>query len=169
VLVLSIRKPPLWMRWLLTILAFAVLIVAVIIAIHVVNNSDSSSSEQVAAVEADQETQIVVEEDQAPHSARLTRGASTRIALQHAIGADMRGRIRTEGIPGPLQGVRCAPVRTHHSGRQAFRCTARADAITYPFLGVVDGRTRALTWCKVDPPPEAGGPQEVPVSPRCRA
>jgi hypothetical protein len=168
--VLSIGKPPLWMRWLLTILAFAVLIVAVIVAIHLVNRGASSSqAEQVAAAEANQESQIVLEEDQAPHSARLARGMRTRVALQQAIGADMRLRIRREGIPGPLQGVRCTAVRTHRAGAQAFHCNARADAVTYPFVGVVDRRTRALTWCKVDPPPQAGGPQEVPLSPRCRA
>lgn len=167
---LSIRKPPLWMRWLLTILAFAALIVAVILAIHLVNRGASSSAaEQVAAAEANQESQIVLEEDQAPHSARLARGPLTGVALQRAISADMRVRIRREGIPGPLQGVRCSALGTHHAGAQAFHCTARADAITYPFLGVVDRRTRALTWCKVDPPPQAGGPQEVPISPRCRA
>jgi hypothetical protein len=157
------------MRWLLTILAFAVLIVAVIISVHIVNNNASSSAEQTAALEADQESQIVVAEDQAPHSVRLSRGAHTQIALQRAISADMRVRIHTEGIPGPLQSVRCTAISTHHVAHQAFHCTARADAITYPFAAVGDRRTRALTWCKVDPPPQAGGPQEVPVSPRCRA
>src|ERR1700677_1094716 len=99
------------MRWLLTILAFVVLIAAVILAIHLVNRSASSSAaEQVAAAEANQESQIVLEEDQAPHSARLARGLLTRVALQRAISADMRGRIRREGIPGPLQGVRCTAL-----------------------------------------------------------
>jgi hypothetical protein len=168
--VLSMRKPPMWMRWVLTILAFAVLIVAIIIAVHIVNNTAASpASEQVAAIEADEQTKIVLEEDQAPHGARLTHGVPARIQLQRAIGADMRNRIRREGIPGPLQGVRCQAAGTRPTGRQAFRCTARADAIEYPFSAVIDQRTRALTWCKVDPPPEAGGPQEVPVPAVCRA
>jgi hypothetical protein len=167
--VLRVRKPPLWMQWLLTILAFAVLIAAISVGVHAVNDSASSSSEQSAALEANQESQIVLEEDEAPHSARLVRGARTQIALQRAISADMRVRIRTEGIPGPLQGVRCAPLGGNHAGRQAFRCIARADAVAYPFSAVVDRRAGALTWCKVDPPPQAGGPQEVPVSPRCQA
>ena len=53
--------------------------------------------------------------------------------------------------------------------RQKRRMTARAAAIAYPFLGVADERARQLTWCKVDPSPVSNGPQEVPVSPRCRS
>jgi hypothetical protein len=162
--------PPLWARWLLTILGFAALAVGIVIAIHAVNDSGASASERSAALEADRESQIVVEEDQAPHTSPLLQsGTPTRVALQRAIGTDMQSRIRHGALTGPLQGVSCTPAGAPHSERQAFDCTARAAAIAYPFLGVVDKHAGQLTWCKVDPSPVSNGPQEVPVSPRCRA
>jgi len=164
-----VLNPPLWARWLLTILGFAALAVAIVIAIHAVNHSGASPSERSAALEANRESQIVIAEDQAPHTSTLRSGAPTQVALQRAIVIDMDGRIRHGALTGPLQGVRCAPAGPRHSGRQAFHCTARAAAIAYPFLGVADEHARQLTWCKVDPSPVSNGPQEVPVSPRCRA
>jgi hypothetical protein len=140
-----------------------------VIVIHAVNDSGASTSERSAALEADREGQIVIAEDQAPHTSPLRSGAPTRVALQRAISLDMDSRIRHGALTGPLQGVSCTPAGQRHSGRQAFHCTARAAAIAYPVLGVVDERTRQLTWCKVDPSPVSNGPQEVPVSPRCRA
>jgi hypothetical protein len=160
--------PPLWARWLLTILGFAALTVAIVIVIHAVNDSGASASERSAALEATREGQIVIAEDQAPHTSPLPSGAPTQVALQRAIAVDMDDRIRHEALTGPLQSVRCTPAGLPHSGRQAFHCTARAAAIAYPVLGVVDEHTRQLIWCKVDPSPVSNGPQEVPVSPRCR-
>jgi hypothetical protein len=166
---MSLSKPPLWARWLLTILGFAVLIVAIVIAIHAINGSGASPSERSAALEADQESRIAIEEDQAPQTSAPVPGASTRVALQRAIATDMRELVAHRELAGPLQGVRCSPTGARRAGRQAFHCTARAASIAYPFLGVADARAQRLTWCKFDPPPVSGGPQEVPVSPDCRA
>jgi hypothetical protein len=167
-LALSARKPPLWARWLLTILGFAVLGVAAVIAVHSINDS-ALPAERSAVLEADRESQAAIEADQAPHSSPLPSATRTRAALQRAIATDMHNRIRHGQLPGPLQGVRCTPAGAHHPQGQAFHCTARAAAITYPFLGAVDEHARQLTWCKVDPAPVHDGPQEIPVNPRCRA
>jgi hypothetical protein len=146
-----------------------VLTVAIVIAIHAVNHSGASPSERSAALEANREGRIALEEDQAPHTSGLGSGAPSRVALQRAIAIDMRNLIRHGALTGPLQGVRCSPTGKSQVARQAFDCTARAAAIAYPFLGVADERARQLTWCKFDPSPVSSGPQEVPVSPRCRA
>jgi hypothetical protein len=145
-----------------------VLTVAIVIAIHAVNDSSASPSERSAALEANREGRIALEEDQAPHTSGLGSGALTRVALQRAIAVDMRNLIRHGALTGPLQGVRCSPAGKRQAARQAFDCKARAAAIAYPFLGVADERARQLTWCKFDPSPVSNGPQEVPVSPRCR-
>src|SRR5271154_2333073 len=113
-----VLNPPLWARWLLTILGFAALTVAIVIAIHAVNHSGASASERSAALEANREGRIALEEDQAPHTSGLGSGAPTRVALQRAIGTDMDSRIRHGALTGPLQGVRCTPAGPHHSGRQ---------------------------------------------------
>jgi hypothetical protein len=167
-LIPHVSKPPLWARWLLTLLGFLVLILAIVVGVHAANDS-SESSERTAALKAARESQILVEQDQAPHTAPLSPGTSTQPALQREIGADMANLIHSGQLPGPLYDVRCTPAGTDHSAHQAFNCTAQADGIPYPFVGVADTHARQLTWCKVDSPPVSGGPQEVPVSPRCRA
>ncbi len=168
-LALAARHPPLWVRWLLAILGFAVLIVAVrVLTTGGEGSSNPTSSERSAEVEANREGQIVVEEDQAPHTAPLPSGIPTRAALESAIATDARNRILHGELTGPLQDVRCTPTGPLHASRRALRCSAHANGIAYPFVGVVDERTRELTWCKIDPPP-GGGEPEVHVSPRCRA
>jgi hypothetical protein len=165
---LAARHPPLWARWLLAILGFVILIVVVrAITTGGEGSSNPTSSERTAEVEANREGQIVVEEDQAPHTAPLPSGIPTRAALESAIATDARNRILHGELTGPLQDVRCASTGPLHAGRRVLRCTAHANGIAYPFVGVVDERTRQLTWCKIDPPP-AGGEPEVPVSARCR-
>jgi hypothetical protein len=169
------RHPPLWARWLLTIAGFAVLILALGIAVRSDQGgggggaSGSAKSEAQAESEAEHEGQIVLAQDQAPHVAPLHSGLSVQAGLERAITADVNSRIEDSQLTGPLQSVRCQASGSSHAGRRPLRCTVRSAGITYPFLGVLDERSRELTWCKVDPPPEAGAPQEVPISPRCRA
>lgn len=165
---LALRRTPLWARWLLTILAFVVLILVVRTVVH---NSEGSSaptrSEVAAEVEANREGNVVVEEDQAPHTTSLHSGVPTRVALERAIAADARNRIQTGELTGPFQSVRCEAPGSLHAERRAFHCAVHSAGIAYPFVAVLDEQTHQLTWCKIDPPPTGGAP-EVPVSPRCR-
>jgi hypothetical protein len=167
-LVPAVRRTPLWARWLLTILAFAVL---VLVGRGFVHNSEGASgptsAERTAEAEANREGDIVVEEDQAPHTAPLRPGVPTLIALEHAIAADAHNRIQSGELTGPFQGVRCAVSGSPHAGRQAFHCTARSASIAYTFLAALDEPAHQLTWCKIDPP--ANGATAIPVSARCRA
>lgn len=168
------RHPPLWARWLLTILAFVVLIVAVGVLVRSAGSggggiSGSARSEAAAEAEANREGQIVVAQDQAPHVAPLRSGVAAQVALTRAIATDVNNRIEHGALTGPLQSVHCRASGSPHAGRRPFRCTVRSAGIAYPFLGVLDERARELTWCKVDPSPVANAPLEVPVSPRCRA
>jgi hypothetical protein len=167
-LVSSVRRTPLWARWLLTILAFVVLVV---VGRAIVHNSEGASgptkSELAAEVEANREGDIVVEQDQAPHTASLRAGVPTRVALEHAIAADVHKRIQSGELTGPLQSVRCGPSGSSHAGHRAIHCTVRSASVTYPFLAVLDEPAHQLTWCKVDPP--ANGATAIPVNARCRA
>jgi hypothetical protein len=144
--VLTARHPPLWARWLLTILTFAVLTFAAVVFIH--DHSEGTStptkSEREAEVEANREGNVVIEEDQAPHTARLSAGVATLTALERAISGDAHGRIQSGNLTGPFQ-----------------------SGVAYPYLAVLNARTRQFTWCKLDPPPVGGAP-EVPVSAHCR-
>jgi len=165
-----LRALPLWSRWLLTILVYACVVVAVLLLIHDLNsNSQASRSEAAAEAEANREGQIAIEEDEAPHTAPLRAHAGAQAALTGAVTADVQARIRHNQLTGPLQRVRCASAGGAVAGRRPFRCTVTSAGLQYTFLGVADQRDQQLTWCKVDPPPSANAPLEVPVSPRCRA
>jgi hypothetical protein len=168
----ALRELPLWARWLLTILAYAGAIVAIALVVRSANSasdSKASQSEAEAEAQANRVGQVAIREDEAPHSSVLRFAASPQSALERAITGDVRGRIAHGQLTGPLQRVRCKPAGTPQAARRPFRCTVTSAGIAYPFLGVADQRTLQLTWCKVDPPPAANAPLEVPVSSRCHA
>jgi hypothetical protein len=168
-LALAARHPPLWARWLLTIFAFAVLTLAVVVFVHAHSEGTSAptKSEREAEVEANREGNVVIEEDQAPHTARLGAGVATLAALERAISSDAHGRIQAGNLTGPFRSVHCE-VKGAAGSNRAFRCTVRAAGVAYPYLAVFNERTRQFTWCKVDPSPVSSAP-EVPVSARCKA
>jgi len=164
------RERPLWARWVLTLVGFAVVgTIAVIVFTNENGKDDGPQPESPAEVrEANRESQLVVEQDQAPHTVRLAVGASAQAALTRAIADNMRARIARREIDGPMEGARCAPSGSGESATtQGFRCTVTAAHVGYPFAGVVDHRTGAITWCKRDPAPSAQ--TAVPLSPRCDA
>ncbi len=167
-LMLAARHPPLWARWLLTILTFAVLTLAAVVFIHAHSEGTSAptKSEREAEVEANREGNVVIEEDQAPHTARLATGVATLTALERTISSDAHGRIQAGNLTGPFQSVHCEAKGAAGANR-AFRCTVRAAGVNYPYVAVLGEHTRQLTWCKLDPPPASGAP-EVPVSARCK-
>ncbi len=156
---------PLWLRWVLAVAFFASLGLTAVIIVHA--NSTVSTAGTQAEVQANEVGRVVVSQDQAPHTAPLRAGASPRAALTAAIAGDVRARIATRDLTGPLQSVTCSPGRTQHRGRRPFVCAVTAASIRYVFYGVADRRARLLTWCKEDAVAEAG--LTVPLSPRCEA
>lgn len=166
----ALRALPLWARWVLTVLAYALVAVAIVVIVHDVNTSSNASrSEADAEAEANREGQIAIRQDEAPHVAALGADVSAQTALQRAIATDARARVVHGQLTGPLQSVRCVPAGVAHDRRRPFRCTVESAGNPYPFVAVADQRTKQLTWCKVDPPPTPGAPLEVPVSASCRA
>lgn len=149
----------------LTLLGFALLTVAAVAVIR--GSAGGSGADRSAEAEADRLGRTVQAQDQAPHSVSLRGRQAPRLALQRVIVADMRQRIRGNQLSGPLQSARCQPAARSGGERRAFRCTVRAGGVPYPFLGVVDLRSRRVTWCKHDP--GATPASDIPVSPRCRA
>jgi len=156
---------PLWLRWVLSLLFFAGLTGGLVVALH---GSDASTQNEKAGalLEANRQTRTVVLRDQAPRSRPLARIDAPRKALQDAIAADLRSRVRRGQLAGPVQGARCAPAPSSGTTRRAYRCLARAAGFGYLFFAVADLRVGRLIWCKFDPAPASQGP--VAVSPRCR-
>ncbi|MGH2953328.1 MAG: hypothetical protein ACRDK9_04805 [Solirubrobacterales bacterium] len=159
------RGLPLWLRWALTLVVFGALSLAALRAIQ--DGGGSSAGDAAALLEASRDARMVIVRDQAPRSAALA-AAVPGLALERAIRADVRGRVRRNRLAGPAQSVRCTPAAPGtRQGRRPFRCVARAGGIRYPFRAVVDLRSRRMTWCKFDPVPSGTAP--VPLSARCGA
>ncbi len=157
-----------WARWMLAIVVAVAVIAGIVIAINRAG-PEGPTSEAGAEAEVNRLSDIAITEDQAPHSASLPRGSAQAAALERAITRDIRQRIADAQLTGPLQGVTCRAAGAASAGRAPYSCTVHSAGIAYPFLAVVDGRRRLLTWCKVDQPPVAGAGPEIPVSASCRA
>ena len=157
-----------WLRWVLA----SVLAVAVIAGIVIAMNRagpENTTSEAGVEAEINRLSDVAITEDEEPHSASLSPGASPASALERAIAGDIRERIADHQLTGPLQGIICEAVSAGDAGRRPYHCTVRSAGIAYPFLAVVDERRQRLTWCKVDQPPVAHVGPEVPISASCRA
>jgi hypothetical protein len=156
---------PLWGRWVLSLSVGVVLIIA-LVAFVTANDADRPTADntQVTA-ESNREARALIAEDQAPHVSPLPAGSAPARAMTMVITAYMRRMIGRGTIGGPLTSARCSAARASGRTRRGFRCAAVAASVKYPFIGVVDQRTRRVTYCKNDPLGPAG---PVPVSPRCR-
>jgi hypothetical protein len=159
-----LRRPPMWVRWALSLGVAAALAVALIVFVSHHNDNLLARESPTAAERANRLAAIVVSQDQAPHRVTLAAGTS-RAAVVQAIRHAMTVRIATGGAVGPLQGVRCATAGTRAS-EIGYRCRATAAGVGYPYQAVLDRRTRTLTFCKHDAPPVPS--MNIPVSPRCR-
>lgn len=162
------QPPPLWARWALAIVVAGAIVAGIVIAADRAGPEGSSSSEAGAEAEVNRIADIAITEDEAPRFAGLAPGVAPARALERAIAANVRRRISDQQITGPLQGVACTASGAARAGRRPYRCAVRSAGISYPFLAVVDEPRRRLAWCKVDPPPNGSGGEEIPISASCR-
>jgi hypothetical protein len=159
-----LRRPPMWLRWVLSLAVAAALAVALIVFVSHHNDNLLAHESPKAAERANRLSEIVVSQDQAPRRVTLAAGSS-RAAVARAIRHDMTVRIATGGAEEPLQRVRCATAGTRAS-EVGYRCRATAAGVGYPYQAVLERRTHTLTFCKHDAPPVPS--MNIPVSPRCR-
>jgi len=135
--------------------------------------------------------------DARPHRGEATPGgerAALVTAVERAVTADARARVRAGDIRGPIRGTRCTPYpdvatrRAQESDpaaiRRRYQCLAfterfalpelegrrRSGLSGYPFWAVVDDVTGRFVWCKVTPKAGEGGRSlaSVPVPEPCR-
>ena len=156
---------PIWQRFALAGLIAVVLLVAMVIFVDNNNTNSNPSLNESAEVRANREAEILVSQDQAPHTVRLDRAIAPAAALEHVLHARMASQISRGVIDGPLKAAKCRAHGTSAGGRRPFSCTIVAGNVTYPFVGVVDRSARRITYCKRDPPPTPS--DNVPVSARC--
>jgi hypothetical protein len=158
-----LRRPPMWVRWALSLGVAAALGVGLVVFVSHHNDNLPAGGRPKAEERANLESEIVVSQDQAPHV--VTIAADTPRAVIQAIRHAMTVRIANGQAVGPLQHVRCTTTGTH-AGATGYRCRATAAGVGYPYQAVLNRRTRTLTFCKHDAPPVPS--MNIPVSPRCR-
>jgi hypothetical protein len=163
----AVLGTPIWVRWALTIVVAAAITAGVVIAIHRAG-PETPATEAGAEAEINRVADIAITEDEAPHKAALAAGAAPASALEQAVSGDVRQRIESHQLTGPLQGVSCQATGAGKAGRDPYRCTVRSAGIAYTFVAVIDERAKLITWCKVDPPAQANAGPEVPLSPSCQ-
>jgi hypothetical protein len=159
--------PPLWLQWVLSIVVAAAVIVALVRFVQSNTANQITTEDAAGAAQANREAEILVAEDQAPHTVRLTEHTAAAVAINRAIRADMTTMIDEGSLDGPLQRSSCAPTEAPGKAGETFGCTVSAAGVSYPFVGVVHARARTIVFCKRDPPPDPS--QNVPLSRRCTA
>lgn len=158
---------PLALRWVLCLVIAAVLIVLLVAFVsHNNGNGEATISASKAKQEYAQDT-IIVHQQQAPHLVRVDSAAAAAVQarLAHAVGALMRRQVDENLLPGPVQRVRCWE-NARHGALVGYHCSAEADHISYPFLGVYTPSAHRAVFCKKVYAPVAS--ENIPVSPRCR-
>jgi hypothetical protein len=162
------RALPLWAQWVLPFSVAAALVLALVLFVNAETNAPAQASynSPTAVAEQNREDAILVREQQAPHRATLKAGQSATRSLRISIVGWMTGQINRGAIDGPISHASCRPAGGTRA-RLLFRCavTASAQSVTYPFDGVVQPRSRAITWCQRVTPPVPR--MNIPVSRRC--
>jgi hypothetical protein len=146
------------------VLVSVVLLVLVVRFVQTHNSDGTATQSGLALARANQEGEIVVEQDQAPHVAKLAAGVAPASGIAHAVRADMNHEINQGFLNGPLERATCRPLKSHGDSLR-FSCTVIAANVNYPFLGVVEIAAKRITYCKRDPPPVPS--ENIPVSRRC--
>jgi hypothetical protein len=155
---------PLAVRWSISLLIAAVAIVALVLFVTHHNDNGLAHISAKAQEQESQQADVLIGSDQAPRTVDVGAG-SVQSGLTLGVRADMRHRIATGNVDGPLQSVRCGESG-HRAGRQAFHCIAEAADVNYPFLAVATPSARIVVFCKKDFPPSPS--ENIPVSRRCR-
>jgi hypothetical protein len=155
------------LKWVLSIVVAVAALVALVRFVQSNTANQITTESPAGAEQANREAEILVAEDQAPHTARLRGHTAPAAALNRAIRADMARMIAQGSLDGPLQRSSCAPTGAPGKAGQRFSCAVSAAGVSYPFVGVVDARARTIVYCKRDPPPVPS--QNVPLTPQCTA
>ena len=168
-----VRQLPLWLRYLIAFGSAAVIFVAIVVWVHAHQNQadgQAANPDAKQAAQEQQEDQVVVEQQQAPHTFRFTTGTAPLKAAGAAVDRYMSQQVSSSLIAGPLDGRASCTAGGGTSGRLLFHCRIHAGAkqtlLTYPFAAVVHPATAVVTYCQVVTPPYPL--KAIPLQAACR-
>lgn len=155
----------LWKRFALALTVAAALMIAMVVFVSGHNTDANTSTNVTTAARANRDAEILIAQDQAPHTARLARGFSASAGVSHELHSVLARQAAAGAIAGPVGRARCRSVGAETSARRAFDCSIVAASVSYPYAAVVQTAARRITFCKRDAPPAPS--ERVPLSPRC--
>ena len=137
---------------------------------------------QAAAADAVERARLRA--DQRVHTTAAPAGADLVTALEAAVTADAKGRVRAKTITGPVLSTTCNPTSTAVSQfpqSHVYKCFVKTttglpgedgDVIGtgYPFVATIYEKDRRLAWCKQNPHADEKGMRgdvRVKMSPVC--
>jgi hypothetical protein len=164
------RSLPLWLQWVIPFAVAGIVVLALVLFVNYETNSVPAVAlvtNPSAVKEENREDTILVQQQQAPHQAKLTAGQPAAAGLRAAVLAYMTHQINVGSMDGPIKRSSCTPAAGGTGGRLVFHCavTASAQIVTYPFDGVVQSASGEITYCQRVAPPIPS--MNVPVSKRC--
>lgn len=163
------RSLPTWLQWVIPFTVAAAVVVALVLFVNYETDNVPQTalvSNPKAVKEQNREATILVEQQQAPHHAKLRAGLPAVSGLRHSISVWMNHAISIGAMNGPIRSVSCHPAAGSTSARLVYSCDLKAStALTYLFDGVVQSSTGAITWCQRVTPPVPS--MNVPVSKSC--
>jgi type II secretory pathway pseudopilin PulG len=180
--------PPVPWRKLTLAGAVAALVIAGIAAISVPRIVESKrkgaaeAARQAAAADAAERARLRA--DQRVHTAAAPAGTDPVAALEAAITADAKARVRAKTITGPVLSTACTPTSNAVSQfpqSHVYKCFVKTatglpgeggDVIGtgYPFVATIYEKNRRLAWCKQNPHADEKGSRgdvRVRTSPVC--
>lgn len=158
---------PLWVRFAVSATVALVALIAMVVFVNGHNTNSPTLTNATTAVQANHEAEILIAQDQAPHTAHLNTVGTPASGLLRVLHGYVSDQIARGAISGPLQRSSCRPSGSRRGVARAFSCTVLAGSVEYHFLAAVDPGAHRITYCKQDPPPAPS--DVVPVSRRCRA
>ncbi len=156
-------------------IAFAAVLALLLADLIATGNRQAAERRRDEAAFAQRKVERLTE-DQRPRRARLAEGAAATPALERAITADVRARVSSGLLEGPVRATSC--TRIGGTGGTAFNCftlsrrtpLTRTIANGYRFSARVDAGAGTLVWCKLNPRPlhpDTAAYVTVPVSKDC--
>jgi hypothetical protein len=172
--VIGVRQWPLWVRYAIAFVSAAIIFVALVIYVHDHSSQAEglpASPNKAQAAATQQEDRIVVEQQQAPHTVKVTSAAAPATAASSAVYAYMDNQVNHGFISGPIDGRASCSAAGGTKSRLLFDCKVEAGTkvtrLKYPFKAVVSPAAARVTYCQVVTSPDPSIPSP-PLSAACR-
>jgi type II secretory pathway pseudopilin PulG len=184
----GVEIPPIPWRavWLWGLAAVVLIAGTAAVAIPKIDGAKRAGAAQRAREQlaADNAERARLRRDQTPHRQHIAARGNAVAALERAITADARARVRVQQLQGPVLSTHCEPAATgvaQVTASRVYKCFVKTatglrgegqDILStgYPFVATIFSKRREVVWCKQNPHADEKGSHgdvRVKLSPLC--